>query len=221
MDNITQWKHVQEHFATYTPCVSAIKIHYNETFKPSNKLCENTKVRIVKEDTLECALKCVNPLVLILADAHEPGGCVGAGAGMQEESLFRRSALHKHLLKSMYPIEDDAAIYAPQVELLNGSSMAFIACPGIKMPALENNRFLPEDEERLRKKVRVILQTAYKHGHPTLVLGALGCGVWGCPTRHVAEVFKAVVQEYNGFFTEVVFAILGANYNMFVDIFEN
>jgi uncharacterized protein (TIGR02452 family) len=222
MDNITLWRYVQIYFRDYQPCIPGKKVKYDETFNPSDcePICPCTKVSIMKEDILQCALKYHNPMVLILADAHEPGGCVGAGAGMQEESLFRRSALHKHLLKSLYPIEDDAAIYAPNVELLDGGNISFIACPGIKLPAIENNRFLPNDEERLRKKIRLIFQTAHKHGHQTLVLGALGCGVWGCPTRHVAEVFRDVIKEYDSIFTEVVFAILGANYNMFVDIFE-
>jgi uncharacterized protein (TIGR02452 family) len=161
------------------------------------------------------------PLVLILADAHVPGGCVGAGAGMQEESLFRRSSLHKHLVPSLYPIEEDAAVYCPHVELTDGTYMDFIACPGIKMPKLtDGNRLYPEDEERLRKKLHVIFQTACEGNHDTLVLGALGCGVWGCPPIHVAEIFKGVIAEYNGAFEAVYFAVLGANYNFFSSILD-
>jgi hypothetical protein len=42
-----------------------------------------------------------------------------------------------------------------------------------------------------------------------LVLGALGCGVWGCPVKHVAEVFGDVVREYDGVFESITFAVLG------------
>jgi uncharacterized protein (TIGR02452 family) len=220
MDNITAWKYVQQYFRDYIPTTKAQKVFYEEMNpKTMKKLCMQTNVSVIKGDTLEVASTFYEPLVLILADAHVPGGCVGAGAGMQEESLFRRSALHKHLLPSLYPIEDDAAIYASHVQMLAGGYMDFIACPGIKMPVItDDNRLMPEDEVALRKKIHVILQTAYKNGHTALVLGALGCGVWGCPPRHVAEVFKSVIEEYNGVFTNITFAILGANYNFFRDV---
>ena len=207
MDNILAWKNVQTQFREYIPAKAATKVFYKKT-----------QTIVIKGDTLEVArtIPYERPLVLILADADVPGGCVGAGAGMQEESLFRRSALHKHLIPSLYPIKDNEAIYCPHVKLTDGTHMDFIACPGIKMPKLtDENRLYPEDVERLEKKLHIIFQTAYKEKHDTLVLGALGCGVWGCPPIHVAEIFKKVITEYNGVFEAVYFAVLGANYNFF------
>ena len=143
---------------------------------------------------------------------------------MQEESLFRRSALHKHLLSSMYPIEDDACIYAPDVPVLGSQTtmmMSFIACPGIKMPWLNGNgRFREEDVLRLRKKVELICQVALRNGHSNLVLGALGCGVWGCPPRHVAEIFKETLERYSTDLDKVIFAMLGANLRFFHEVFS-
>jgi uncharacterized protein (TIGR02452 family) len=202
--------------------MDATRVKYYHDIDPSNfnRVCRTTNIQVLKADTLEVAKTLNKPLVLILSDAHQPGGCVAAGAGMQEESLFRRSSLHKHLVPSLYPIEDDGAIYAPHVELLDGSYMDFVACPGIKMPVLVDNRLLPEDEEKLRKKVHLILQLGQKEGYHVLVLGALGCGVWGCPTRHVAQIFKEVIQQYDGVFSNIVFAVLGANFNFFEETFE-
>ena len=68
--------------------------------------------------------------------------------------MWYRSALHKHLIPSLYPIKDNEAIYCPHVKLTDGTHMDFIACPGIKMPNLtDENRLYPEDVERLEKKI--------------------------------------------------------------------
>jgi uncharacterized protein (TIGR02452 family) len=224
MENVLKWKFIQTYFKDYVPSIPAMKIKYNpnsdiNSVRKYERL--STTVKLIKEDTLAVAERCDRPLVLILADARVPGGCVPCGNGMQEESLFRRTALFKHLLPSLYPIEDDAAIYAPNVEVLDNGYMDFIACPGIKMPQLENNRLLPEGEQRLIIKIRTIFQIAKKFNHDTLVLGAIGCGVWGCPTKHVAEIFQKIINEFDGQIRNVTFAILGANYNMFVDVFSN
>jgi uncharacterized protein (TIGR02452 family) len=50
-----------------------------------------------------------------------------------------------------------------------------------------------EDEATLRRKVRLILRVAREDGYDEVVLGALGCGVWGCPPRHVAQIFAEEV----------------------------
>ena len=223
MDNISAWKHVQMQFRNYVPTFPATKVFYKDHDLLHPPMHPSTQTRVLKSDTLKVAttIPYERPLVLILADAHVPGGCVGAGAGMQEESLFRRSSLHKHLVPLLYPIEEDAAIYCPHVKLTEGTYMDFIACPGIKMPKLtDGNRLYPEDVERLRKKLHIIFQAACEGKHDTLVLGALGCGVWGCPPVHVAEIFKDVIAEYHGVFEAVYFAVLGANYNFFSSILD-
>jgi uncharacterized protein (TIGR02452 family) len=217
--NFQEWEYTKRIFAKYEPLIPASKVfHVHENLSLCND--KKTCIQVVKSDTLEEAVKMKNPLVLIFADADRPGGCVAAGAGMQEESLFRRSALHKHLLEEMYPIEEDACIYAPDVPLVDlpGKTLCFIACPGIKMPSLDkgNTCFYDEDELLFRKKVELICQVACRHGHTDLVLGALGCGVWGGPPRHASEIFKSVLQKYE--FENVTFAVLGANYNIFKDV---
>lgn len=189
-------------------------------------------VRVEKADTLQVALSLPDPdpLVLILADADRPGGCVFAGAGMQEESLFRRTALFSHLPQAMYPIAPDEALYAPDVPVLSYAGremcrLAFIACPGIKMPSLEagGTRLHDEDAAKLKDKVRLILQVAADRGHRSVVLGALGCGAWGCPRRHVAEIFKEVLQEEGRrpCPPTVRFAITGAGADVFADVLQS
>lgn len=223
LDNVRAWANIQKYFMYYEPKIKPSKVFIQDIWEPKKKY-DSTKISVTKSDTMDMAL-CMNmhkPLILIFADADHPGGCVGAGAGMQEESLFRRTSLHKHLIKEeLYPIEPLAAIYVPHVETLNGNILDFIACPGIKMPTLSSDfRFCKDDENTLREKIKLIMQVAYDNGHSNLVLGALGCGVWGCPPKHVAEIFRELLLEYNGVFEHICFAILGATYNIFYDILE-
>jgi uncharacterized protein (TIGR02452 family) len=175
-------------------------------------------VSVRKCDTLEAAATLENPLVLILADDQRPGGNFRALAGMQEESLFLRSALHRHLLPDMYPLGLEESLYAPDVPLLAGGTACFIACPGLKMPQLVEGRFSVSDRLILEKKVELIIQVAVRFDHPDIVLGALGCGVWGCLPQDVAEVMAEVLQRYSGMYRNALVAVLGGNYNTFHNV---
>lgn len=233
-----QWAAVQARFADHVPRAPAVKAFFQEAYRPqrrrsvkaseASKASKAYEATVEKADTLEVALRLRgeghDPLVLILADAYEPGGCVRAGAGMQEESLFRRTALFKHLDKTMpglYPIEPLAAVYAPSVPVVvdgrHDVELAFVACPGLKMPQLDRReRLMPDDVALLRKKVALILQVAHDLGHASVVLGALGCGAFGCPSRDVAEVFRDVLAtDFADVFDRVAFAVLGANHDLF------
>ena len=202
---------------SYKPLKPVIRFQHDPNFRPVRKW-DNSTVTVTKCDTLDAAGRLHNPLILILADDEVPGGNFRALAGMQEESLFLRSALHRHLTPDMYPIGIEEALYAANVPLLAGGCVAFLACPGVKMPPVISNRLLPVDVAVLRKKAELIVQVAAKMGHIDLVLGALGAGVWGCPARHVAEVFREVLHEYHGTYRSATFAILGGNYQFFSDV---
>ena len=107
-DPIAAWTRVQFEFQNYTPIRRAIKISHDQISPPQ---ISPPQISVKKLDTLVAAIGEKNPLVLVFADAHNPGGCVWAGAGMQEESLFRRTALFKHLTRDLYPLQDKEAIY--------------------------------------------------------------------------------------------------------------
>lgn len=205
---------------------------------------------VVKADTLDIALdlvrtkKAVKPLVLNMADKYRPSGCVLAGAGMQEESLFRRTNLHSHLTPEHYPIDkEDEALYSRGVVVcleneergfawLNPPfEMDFVSLPALSMPRLMpcQSRLFPDDAQVFARKVDILLQLARSNGHDALVLGALGCGAFGCPAKHVAEIFAERVARFfsrrddsaedDNQITHVVFAILGKNYDAFADAF--
>lgn len=58
--------------------------------------------------------------------------------------------------------------------------------------------------------------------------GAMGCGVYHCPPRHIAEEMRAILfdEEFVGWFKEVIFAVYQAgrtgqvNYDIFREVFE-
>ena len=188
-----------------------------------------TTIRVENRDAIEVALEMVDPLVMILADAHVPGGCLLGGGNMQEESLFRRTALYAYLKKEAYPIGPEEALYARDVTVFFDTEargfapldpetrLSFVACPGIKLPLMDNRgRLLPADAEALAKKIRLIVQVAVEEGHTHLVAGAMGCGVWGCPPTHVAEIFRDVLAGSP--LVHVTFAILGGLRHSFADV---
>jgi uncharacterized protein (TIGR02452 family) len=84
---------------------------------------------------------------------------------------------------------------------------AFIACPALKRPGLIDGRLSDGDADTFKKKMRLVLQTAYLYGHDTVILGAWGTGAWCCPPTHVAELFAEVLADCDGAFRTVCFAI--------------
>ncbi len=105
-----------------------------------------------------------------------------------------------------------------------------IAVAGINHPAT----ILLEGEERIEdsvlptiyNKMRTIFRIAKRHQQQTLVLGAWGCGAFGNPPRHIAALFKEVIQEpeFQGTFRHIYFAIKGGpnggNYTPFKEILQ-
>jgi uncharacterized protein (TIGR02452 family) len=76
--------------------------------------------------------------------------------------------------------------------------------------------------------------TALSHGHDSIVLSALGCGAYKNPPKHIAQIFRKVLQDtaFKNKFKHVVFAIFDdhnarkshnpeGNVQPFVDVFQD
>lgn len=229
-ENLSIWK-------DYLPVITSTKYIYHddnqEPFIHNN--IDNTY--IVHQDTTDCGLQLINegynPLVLNMADIYNPGGCVSAGGGMQEESIFRRSNYHCHLPPNLYPIQNNEAIYSPYVYVFRDNEdnnytkliapvfMSFVACPGISMPIITKNRFNETDTHIFINKIRLIFKIAHENNHDSIVLGALGCGAFGCPIKHVSKLFYQELYNTKYSFKNITFSILGKNCDMFRDNFNN
>lgn len=176
--------------------------------------------------------------VLNMASFIRPGGGVEGGSRAQEEDLCRRSNLVASLYgyspdkynlipglrepgKYTYPIPTYGGIYTKTVMVYktagsyscmdNPFTCSVISVPAVKRPELTKDGMMCEKAVKVMKgKIRAILRIALMNGHSKLVLGAFGCGAFSCPSRHVALLFKEVLQEkeFDHSFEEICFAII-------------
>jgi len=179
-----------------------------------------------------------NPAVLNMASRRNPGGGVATGAGAQEETLFRRTNLFRSLYQfaqyaeqygikrshHQYPLERNfGGVYTPDAIYFRESeqkgyallddpvSLSFITVAGMNRPDLTDDGFIaPYHVEPIKNKIRTIFRMGLVHGHDSLVLGALGCGAFRNPPRHVARLFHEVMDEleFKNKYRCIVFAIL-------------
>ena len=196
--------------------------------------------------------------VLNMASHRNPGGGVSKGSRAQEEELYRRSnllySLYSFISKGKelfgfekeqnYPIPCYGGIYSPKISIYRkpGSYIAYdepfftnvISVAGILHPEIDSltGMMLKKYVHIAKSKIRTILRIAILNKHSKLVLGALGCGAFGNPPKHIARLFKEVLEEdeFKNSFEEICFAILDdgntgkahnpeGNYKPFVDVF--
>jgi uncharacterized protein (TIGR02452 family) len=121
----------------------------------------------------------------------------------------------------MYPLGRYDAVYSPGISVIKTAEQTgwqplpqphphldFIACPAIRHPHLTAGRLDPKEEADYKKKIELILQVATATGHDCVIFGAMGCGAWGNPPEHIAEIFKEVLAEHKGAIRAAVFAVL-------------
>lgn len=179
-----------------------------------------------------------NPAVLNMASRRYPGGGVTTGAGAQEETLFRRTNLFRSLYQfapyaeqygikpshHQYPLDRNfGGVYTPDAIYFRESeqkgyallekpvSLSFITVAGMNRPDLTTGGMIANHHvEPIKNKIRTIFRIGLSHGHDSLVLGALGCGAFRNPPRHVARLFHEVMDEpeFKDKYRRIIFAIL-------------
>ena len=102
--------------------------------KPKEK--STTLVEVKQLDTIKAARLLENPVVLNMANRHQPGGGVLSGAGSQEEYLFRISNYYRSLYQfsdighsfnvprrpESYPLDrNHGGVYSPGVTVFRGT----------------------------------------------------------------------------------------------------
>ena len=189
-------------------------------------LTYNTVYVVKNQDTFDMALDFikegfVRPLVLNMASEYKPGGGVASGKTAQEECLFRRSNAFQTHPNNWYPLEENQVIYSPEVQINKDSDydmlpesvidtafVSMLAVAAIRKPRLNHGEYYDEDRELMTKKIESIFKIALMHGHDSLVLGALGCGVFRNPPESVANIYKLCTNLYGKYFKKIGFAIL-------------
>lgn len=194
--------------------------------------CSSLKaiLQLAEEENQE-KIMCLN-----FASAKNPGGGFINGAEAQEESLARTSELHDSLLQGWEYYEmhramescfyTDMMIYSPKVpvfrkdkgELLSKPVLCnFITSPAVNAGVVKRQE--PEREGEIFGAMDVrtdkMLALALHRGNETLILGALGCGVFKNDPKEIAELFKKHLHgKYKNKFKRVVFAILSKKEEM-------
>lgn len=134
-----------------------------------------------------------------------------------------------------YPIPKNGGIYSPGVFFFKDSkyklldykdcfTLGCVAVPAVRSPKLIDGWMNDNDETTTIDKIRLILRIALVNGHDSVVLGAMGCGVFANPPHHIALLFNHVFSdpEFKGRFKLIAFAIIDGsrtnNYDIFSEI---
>lgn len=227
------------------------KAHYKDSSKYSSHIYDNivmpgqgsrgsipTILKVLEQDCIYAALEAPpgRTCILNMADWSKAGGVVEAGSRAQEEELFRRSNLHLHLHQSYYPLGLYHTVYSTNVEFFkDGVDRKYqrMATPQyfdvISAPALcgpettdDGEYFVHEsDVDIMKTKIRNLILIAAEHNVNTLILSAWGCGAFGSPPTHVAQLFKEIIREYDGLIPNITFAIIGYNYKTFANVLNS
>ncbi|WP_328752261.1 TIGR02452 family protein [Streptomyces sp. NBC_00285] len=193
----------------------------------------DTCVEVTGESSLEAARRLGGRVaVLDFASARNPGGGYLNGAQAQEEALCRASALYTCQLRAREfydhhrshrdPFYTDRVIHSPDVpvfrddrgRLLDSAHLvAFLTAAAPNAGVVL--RTAPERATELPRALAVraerVLEVAVAHGHPRLVLGAWGCGVFQNDPAQVAGAFRKLLGpggRFAGAFEHVVFGVL-------------
>ena len=216
------------------PSVLAMESTATETIAApdeSRRRYEFTEVRVGNMATLDLAKQLKEAFqqervaVLNMTHPKHPGGEWLKGNLSQEETNFVQSCLSASLDEEDYPLEDFALRYSKDVPIIREGpgygfsflpddqrwSVDFVSICGInlsKKGAAGASQFTAEIAVRTRAKIEALLSACVANGASILVLGALGCGAFCNPPEYVAGIFKAVLEQYAGFFRRVYFAII-------------
>ncbi|KDQ51091.1 hypothetical protein JAAARDRAFT_185601 [Jaapia argillacea MUCL 33604] len=170
----------------------------------------------------------------LASDEERGGGWAYTLCKTQEEALCYSSTLYATLKEEYYPWPNlgpgsVAGVYSPAIVVFKDDldhgcvdlpeneraivSVITVAAPCLpktKITSSGERRFAKEqDLEDMRGKIRLVYRMAGWNGQAYLVLAAMGCGVYACPPKQVAEEMKAILlePEFKGWFKEIVFAI--------------
>lgn len=223
----------QTHLDILEASTSSVDERYNDNDEIMKDAPQTSEVNSTTYGTTSAPNRGPKPVaVLNLASERSAGGGWQKGALAQEEALCYRSSLYLSLHKSYYPLPSLSAIYSPSVLIIRdamsrGHSLltltkqpanlpvtSVISVAALRYPALavDGESYKNEGQRaETKRKIRLTLRVAALGGHTKLVLGALGCGVFGNPPREVANCFLEVFREkefQGGWWEEVVFAVM-------------
>ena len=205
------------------------------------KRFEKTKIIVSKKKSFEAAMQHCRQgekvTVLNFANSLTPGGSVLFGARAQEEDLCRVSTLYAalsddYMEENFYVrhckdmdnfLGTDDIIYSPNVKVFKSDinfelldrkdwfDVDVITCAAPDLSDISGNLSPSKIANLLNRRWRRILTVAAENGCSDLVLGAFGCGVFMNPCEVVAISAKNALEEFDGVFKTVEFAVFCPN----------
>ena len=180
------------------------------------------------DKAIELSRKDPDTVILNPASAKRAGGGVRNGSRALEEIICRRSNLldsieiYADKETGLYtpPLGNFELIWSPGVSVYRDSSynpmpapvsVNIITAAAVNHPSLNLDfTFERNQEETMKRKIRMVLRVAIKEGMTNLVLPAWGCGAFACPAKEVSRCFDEVLKEpeFTGAFSEICFAVL-------------
>lgn len=226
-----------------------IEVHNSDALALARTLDPTAPALSSTSDTKD--LRCGKVGVLNLASDREPGGGWRYTLSKtQEEALCYSSTLYATLNPEWYPFPNTgpgscAGIISPNVVVFKDTldcdlkdlpvaqrhivAVITVAAPCRPKLTDDGEDFAdPSQLDDLREKILLVLRLAALHRVTSLVLGAMGCGAYGCPPRAVAREMKMALDrdEFTGWFQTVAFAVYAAgpsgqqNFDVFREVFS-
>lgn len=157
-----------------------------------------------------------NPCILNMASPLRPGAGVLAGATSPEEALCSRTTLLPSLREDFYRLPERGGIFTRDVLVFRDARalddpagelsvrerwyVDVVSAGMLRFPELEGQdeegrggRLSARDRRLVEDKMRAVLRIALGYGARKLVLGAWGCGAYGCPVVDIAQAWRAVL----------------------------
>lgn len=208
-----------------------IDVIVDESVDYQNKY--TVRENIVNMGTIDCILKLReegvkgNIISLIFANAVTPGGGYLSGSKAQEESICRSSMLFETLQKQkdfyIYnkekytPLHTDRMMYIHNVPIIrddnleyldNYKTASFISSPAVNRRIALGKVCTDEDVDYvMNKRIEKILTLAVSKNPEVIVLGAYGCGVFGCDREKVFDIFEKHIRRIVPNNIKIIFAV--------------
>jgi uncharacterized protein (TIGR02452 family) len=212
------------------------------------KECE---ILIIYEDCLVVASNYSNYKVGLLNFANPKTPGLDCRTRTQEEYLLHSTSLPLNLIdfsnndfdllleshsgkSELYPLSSDHVIYSKDVTVfsvlddqpVDKFKIDIITSAAIKYPKIKDDQYLNKNDElEMKKIIKLIFLSAIRNNVEVLILGAFGCGNFGCPVKGTVEIFRKYIDKYSRYFCKIIFPIINddfgrKNYQKFVDAFR-